>query len=147
MDRTVTAAGPRSRLARNLAAESEAYGFSLATWGSGAVVVHDVGVPGVVGASAFVGGAVAGFALLAAVAFGGLLSETETEDRSLAVVSTVHVLATTGTVLSVHAAVVVARGRFPGALALFAAGVALTVSYNLLLTTEDLLGRVAAERR
>ncbi|SHG56003.1 hypothetical protein [Halobaculum gomorrense] len=142
----MTPDGPSSRLARNLAAESEAYGFSLATWGSGAVVVHAVGVPGVVGASAFVGGAVAGFALLAAVAFEGLFVETERGDRSLAIVSTVHVLATTGTVLVVHAVVTVVDGRLPEPPALFAAGVAVTVSYNLLLTTEDLLGRVAAER-
>lgn len=79
----MTLAGPRSRLARNLAAEAEAYGFSLATWGSGAVVVHDVGVPGVVGASAFVGGAVSGFSLLAMVAFGSLLGgSTPTSGRS-----------------------------------------------------------------
>lgn len=41
---------------------------------------------------------------------------------------------------------VAAEGRFPGSFALFAAGVVLTVGYNLLLTTEELIGRVAAER-
>ncbi|WP_435127932.1 hypothetical protein [Halobaculum sp. D14] len=133
---------PRRRLARKLAAESEAYGYSLTTWGVGALAIRAFGVPSVLGVVGFVGGAVCGFAVLAAVAFDGLLGETDVSDRPLAVVSTVHVASTLGTLLAGQAVIRLAGSALPVPAALFCVGVTLTVAYNALLTGEAAVARI-----
>ena len=48
------------------------YGFTLATWTTGAVLVGAQGIPSTLAALAFMVGAVSGFAVVGAVAFGGV---------------------------------------------------------------------------
>ena len=48
------------------------YGFTLATWTTGAVLVGAQGIPSTLAALAFMVGAVSGFAAVGAVAFGGV---------------------------------------------------------------------------
>lgn len=127
---------PRARLEANLVSESEAYGYTLSVWGTGALLIHAFGVPDIARILAFVAGALLGFAALALVAFDGVSAEaTTTESPSSLVVSTIHVVATGGTLLLADALVVVGQAWPPVAVFL-AAGVLVTVAYNLLLLLE-----------
>jgi len=129
----------RTRLEANLVSESEAYGYTLSIWGAGALLVHAFGVPGVERALAYVAGGLAGFGTLALVAFQGFTAEASvTESPPSLVVSTVHIVATGGTLGAVHLLLAFAGGDRPP-FVFFAVGVLATVAYNLLLLLEELL--------
>src|SRR5919199_2537635 len=68
----------RNRLHVTLGASVAPYGYTLATWTSGAVLANAHGVPNAVAALTFMVGAVLGFALVGALAFDGV---TEHFDR------------------------------------------------------------------
>ncbi|MGF1473389.1 MAG: hypothetical protein ACFB50_16840 [Rubrobacteraceae bacterium] len=51
------------------------YGYTLATWTTGAVLMQAYGLPATVDALLFMGGAVLAFALVGMVAFGGVTTE------------------------------------------------------------------------
>jgi hypothetical protein len=137
---------PRSELANNLANESEAYGYTLSVWGAGALLIDAYGVPSILGITAYLGGALAGFATLVAVAFGGVLDTTRVEtSNSPLVVSTVHVVSTGGS-LAVASGVI----RFslvPPLLTFLLVGFSVTVTYNLLLLAEELLAHFLDGRK
>ncbi|QPV61372.1 hypothetical protein I7X12_11395 [Halosimplex litoreum] len=126
----------RTRLAANLASESEAYGYTLTIWGSGALLIHSYSVPGVARILSFVAGALAGFGLLAALAFEGFSAEMHVEESpSSLVVSAIHILSTGGAL----AAVSLVLDATPDGVALvtfFLVGALATVTYNLLLLLE-----------
>jgi hypothetical protein len=129
---------PRSELANNLANESEAYGYTLSIWGADALLIAAYGVPSILGVTAYLGGALSGFATLVAAAFGGVLDTTrvETSDSPL-VVSTVHLASTGGSIgialVIIHAALIPQLWTFA------VVGFSITVTYNLLLLAEELL--------
>ena len=127
----------RNRLATNLVAESEAYGFSLTTWGVGVLAVHRFGVPGILGVAAYVGGAVVGFGLLAAVAFDQFFGEVDVSEGSLLVASVVHITSTLGTLLASEGVIRVFTPLLPDPAVFFVLGVLLTTLYNSLLTVEE----------
>ena len=62
----------RQRLRTTLGLSAAPYGYTLATWTSGAVLIHDRGFPNALAALSFMLGAVLGFAFVGALAFGGL---------------------------------------------------------------------------
>ena len=62
----------RNRLRVTLGSSAAPYGYTLATWTSGAVLANASGVPNAVAALTFMVGAVLGFALVGALAFGGV---------------------------------------------------------------------------
>ncbi|WP_058366252.1 hypothetical protein [Haloparvum sedimenti] len=132
----------RTRLEHNLIAESEAYGYTLAVWGAGALLIDAFGVPDVWGVLAYVGGALAGFALLAEVAWGGMADEMTAERSPTSrVASAIHLLSTGGALLAARGLIVaVASAGAGGRLAFLLVGVAVTVTYNLLLLVEEFLG-------
>lgn len=128
----------RSRLESNLVAEAEAYGYTLSIWGSGALLIHAFGVPGVARALAYVYGAIAGFAVLALVAFPSITEQAAVErSASARVASMLHLVATGGTLELVNLFIVTVGDRRV-TLVFFSAGVIATVSYNLLLLLEEL---------
>jgi hypothetical protein len=57
---------PRSRLTNNLTAESEAYGYTLTIWGSGAMLIYKVQTPDLFHILLLTFGAVLGFGVLGA---------------------------------------------------------------------------------
>jgi len=129
-------------LARNLAAESRAYGYTLTIWGAGALLIANDGVPTFLQVFLYVGGALAGFALLAYAAFSGLLTTEEVErEASLTVVSLVHVVATFGNLLVTHLLIVLLDSRVPASATFLLVGLQATVGYNLLLLLEQALSR------
>ena len=138
---------PSKRLARNLVAESKAYGYTLTIWGGGAILVAHYGTPDIVRVAAYVGGALVAMTLLAAVAFGGLLAEQhQPEGERPPVASMVHIAATGGSLLASYLVSVGGQGRLPPALVFSLVGFLGTALYNTLLVFEDSLGRVVESR-
>ena len=76
----------RQRLRTTLGSSSAPYGYTLATWTSGAVLIHNRGLPDVLAALSFMFGAVLGFAFIGALAFGGLTRHFESGDDETPVV-------------------------------------------------------------
>jgi hypothetical protein len=62
----------RQRLRTTLGSSAAPYGYTLATWTSGAVLIHDRGFPNALAALSFMLEAVLGFAAVGVLAFGGL---------------------------------------------------------------------------
>ena len=69
----------RNNLRTTLGSSAAPYGYTLATWTSGAVFIHIRGVPDTLEALGFMVGAVAGFALVGVLAFGGLTKHFDRE--------------------------------------------------------------------
>ena len=62
----------RQRLRTMVGSSAAPYGYTLATWTSGAVITSAQGIPNVVDVLLFMVGAVLGFAFVGALAFGGI---------------------------------------------------------------------------
>ncbi len=62
----------RERLRKIVGSSAAPYGYTLATWTTGAVLTHARGFPDMFAALAFMAGAVLGFAFVGALAFGGM---------------------------------------------------------------------------
>ena len=62
----------RIRLRTTVGASAAPYGYTLATWTTGAVLLRTHGIPNLLETFGFVVGAVLGFAFVVLVAFGGL---------------------------------------------------------------------------
>lgn len=135
---------PSQRLARNLVSESKAYGYTLTIWGSGEILVEHYGLPNLARIALYVGGALIAMAVLALVAFGGLLTEQERPEghRRLAA-SMVHVAATGGSLLLSYLIAVGSRRLLPPGVVFVLIGFAATFLYNVLLVFEDVVARVA----
>lgn len=75
--------GLRSYYRRNLRAvigsSAAPYGYTLATWTSGAMVIGARGIPTALAALSFMFGAVLGFAVVGALAFGGVSKHFDQE--------------------------------------------------------------------
>ena len=67
----------RNRLRVTLGSSAAPYGYTLATWTSGAVLTNARGVPNVAAALTFMVGAILGFAFVGALAFGGVTKHFE----------------------------------------------------------------------
>lgn len=132
---------PRHRLEATLREESRAYGYTLTIWGTGALLIGDIGFPTTVEVFAFATGAVAGFAVLALFAFGSPLDRIDAERPSTVVVSMIHVVATLG---ALGCGELLLRLSLPDAATAFLVAVAVTVAYNLLLLVEQWLAETLA---
>ena len=133
---------PSQRLARNLVAESKAYGYTLTIWGGGAILIVHYGMPSIVRIALYVGGALVAMALLAFVAFGGLFTEQRQPEieRRLAA-SMVHVAATGGSLVVSYLVSIGGRGLLPPALVFALVGFLATGFYNVVLVFEDTVAR------
>jgi hypothetical protein len=69
----------RQRLRTTLGSSAAPYGYTLATWTAGAVLIHDGGFPDAFAALSFMFEAVLGFAFVGALAFGGLTRHFDSE--------------------------------------------------------------------
>lgn len=128
---------PSQRLAHNLVAESKAYGYTLAIWGAGALLIHKFGTPDSLEIGLYVGGALAAIALLTAVAFRGILAEHERDNQGVAAASMVHILATGGNlVVSYVLVLIVERIGLPEPVSFVLVGFQTTCLYNVFLLCE-----------
>ncbi|WP_198662059.1 hypothetical protein [Halorussus litoreus] len=138
---------PRERLAHNLTGESEAYGYTLTIWGSGAMLISQVQTPTLFHVLLLALGAIAGFGLLGAVAFQQIVRKAErSDDTYLVVTSMVHVVATLGSLAVSYLLVrsVIAFST-PNWLAFPVVGFHATFTYNVLLLLEDFLSEQLVE--
>ena len=134
----------REQLARNLTAESEAYGYTLTIWGGGSILINQYGTPTIVQIFLYIGGALVAFATLAAIAFPYLFAERETtQSRQLIIASTIHIVATFG---SLGLAYLVTRTVITSAIHPWASfsfiGFQLTFTYNLFVLVERAVAKV-----
>ncbi len=128
----------RRRLRSNLKSESEAYGYTLSLWGSGALLLQGFEMQAFE-VLIFVLGGVIGFGILALAAFRHLLSDADVqEDEDILTGSMVHILASIGTVLISYGLVTAGSGVQLEYLA-FIVGINTTFSYNILLLVEEVV--------
>jgi hypothetical protein len=102
----VAAARYRSALGTTVAASAGPYGYTLTIWTSGAVLSHAHGIPSATDALLFLIGAVAAYALVGVLAFGGLSEHLMLEPTRAAVWGGLHFLSVG---LAIGAASLVAR--------------------------------------
>jgi len=114
-----------------LAGESRAYGFTIAFWGSGALLINEFGPPNILLALCFGIGAVIGFGLLA---FSVLREESGRSEEALLVLSTVHYISALAPMIVTHG--VISLNLRPEITFLFG-GMSVSLLYNLLSILEE----------
>lgn len=122
----------RQLLRSILVGESRAYGFTIAFWGSGALLINAFGVPGTTEVFMYATGAIAGFAALSVLAFSSLFETAETEDTDYLVLSMIHYLASLGPLIITHFLTDMVAW-----LAFFLSGASVSLVYNLLQLMEE----------
>lgn len=114
--------------------ESRAYGFTIAFWGSGAILVGAFGIPDLLKAVLFGVGAVTGFGILTAWAYRGTLKKVDQgEPRPLAL-SMIHYIAAVLPVICTY--LLTNLDPLP---AFFFSGMSLSLTYNIGMLAEDWL--------
>jgi hypothetical protein len=130
----------RGRLAHNLTAESEAYGYTLTIWGSGAMLIYKVQTPDLFHILLLAFGAILAFAVLGAIAFQQMVREPAEDDTPLVVTSMIHFVSTLGNLVLAYVLIrFVVSYSTPGWLAFPLVGFQATFTYNILLLLEDLV--------
>lgn len=115
-----------------LAGESRAYGFTIAFWGSGALLINQFGAPNILQALSYGFGAVLGFGVLAFTTLKDMSSESS-EDAFM-VLSTVHYLSALMPMVVTHMAIQLELRPEPTFLI---AGASVSMLYNLLAVLEE----------
>ena len=128
-----------SMLRGNIKSESEAYGYTLAVWGSGAMLLQSFDILAI-DVLAFVFGGVLGFGALAALAFRDVLERVNLEqDVDLVAGSMIHILASLGTVLISYFLIHSFGTGLELEILSLIIGVNTTFTYNILLLVEEYL--------
>ena len=96
--------GYRRGLRAAVAASAAPYGYTVTVWTSGAILVDARGLPSTWEAAAFMAGAVAGFALVGALAVGGVRKPFLAEPRPVALWRSFH-LASIGAAIAAATAI------------------------------------------
>ncbi|QHS17548.1 hypothetical protein [Halopenitus persicus] len=127
----------REFLRRLLVEEAFAYGFTIAFWGSGVLLIDAFGVFGIGGVLAYATGAITGFGLLLVGTFEGVLESIDVDgDPSYHVLAGIHYVAALVPIVTAHLLVRMDLGE---TLTLFLVGIAVPVWYNLFVTAEEVL--------
>ncbi|MFB6158142.1 MAG: hypothetical protein ABEJ95_00600 [Candidatus Nanohalobium sp.] len=123
-----------------LAKESRAYGFTIAFWGSGAMLISESGLPGLFEALSYGGGAVVGFGALTILAYRRTLSPVDFEESQVMILGMVHYFAALfPVILSYYLA------GLPSPWSFLSAGFAASTVYNLGMLAEEALSEKARE--
>lgn len=117
--------------------ESRAYGFTIAFWGSGALLIGAFGVPSVEGVLSYGSGAVIGFGIVSLIAFERALGNVENPQQEYLVLSMVHYLAALAPILLTYLYVSVIGLQLIESF--FLAGLSVSITYNLLMIVEEYL--------
>ncbi len=70
----------REKLRTTVGSSAAPYGYTLATWTTGTVLTHALGIPDTLAALAFMVGAVLGFAFVGVLAFGGVAKHFDRDE-------------------------------------------------------------------
>ena len=126
-----------------LAQESRAYGFTLAFWGSGILLVNAFGLPDLGHVLLYTGGAIIGFGAITLLAFRQPLQNVQYEETEFMVFSMVHFI-------SALLPIVLTSWftKFEPAAAFLLSGASVSMNYNLLMLLEERLAeRMASIER
>jgi len=123
----------REALRHCIASESKAYGFTLVIWTSAALVMADRGLPGRLGALAYLGGALAAMSIVVLISFGGPEATWENRPMPRFAFGAVHV---GSVVLAVLAAWLVGSLVPVHGWSFLASGFTAAMAYQLLLGAE-----------
>ena len=128
-----------------LVQESRAYGFTLAFWGSGILLIDAFGIPTLYRVLFYTGGAILGFGILTLVAFRKALSTVEYEQPQYLVFSMVHFISALAPIVLTHFAIIGVQSQsfFDPWIAYLIAGLTVSMGYNLLMLIEERLSRKA----
>lgn len=124
----------RNFLRSALVNESRAYGFTIAFWGSGALLVKYNSLPTLEQALLYGLGAITGFALLTLYAYRSTLREVNKQESDIMVLSMIHYL---GALLPITATYY--TGQIASPYNFFLTGVSVSVLYNLGMVVEEVL--------
>jgi hypothetical protein len=124
----------RNYLQSLLAGESRAYGFTIAFWGSGAMLINTHGVPGIERALLYGLGAVTGFGVLAIAAFGNSGKKVEYENPGYLVLGMIHYLAA---LIPIYLSHLINLTSLTPAWKFFLSGMAISTVYNILAVLEE----------
>lgn len=129
----------RQELRKNITGESLAYGYTLAVWGSGALLLNSFSTQPI-DILSFVFGGVAGFTALAFLAFRTFVDEVKYDvSKDFIVSSTIHILASFGTVLINYIFITQLGDAVQKEISFIIVGFNATFLYNLLLLVEEYL--------
>lgn len=117
-----------------LAGESRAYGFTIAFWGSGAMLIKAHGLPGLETALAYGIGAVLGFGILSLAAFGRAYREVEYKTPTYAVLGMIHYIAA---LLPIYLTYLILAGPFSEIVEFVVSGFAVSTTFNLMAMVEE----------
>ncbi len=121
----------------NITRESIAYGYTLAVWGSGAMLISGFQF-GPVDVFMFILGGTLGFGALALIAYGGLLGRVaEVERQKFIPGSMIHILASMGTLLLNLVFMESAQQLLSKTQIFLSVGFLTTLMYNMLLLVEQ----------
>ncbi|MFW6434987.1 MAG: hypothetical protein ACOCY1_01260 [Halovenus sp.] len=127
----------RDFLRNLLVEESFAYGFTIAFWGSGLLLIDEYGLLRTVGIFAYAGGTVTGFGVLAVATFGAAIDTVDTDgDLEYFVLASIHYLAGLVPIAITRLLVVAPLGK---TVTLFVAGMAVAICYNVFVAVEELI--------
>lgn len=130
----------RDFLRSTLEKESRAYGFTIAFWGSGAILIAEHGLPSLTEALSYGSGAVLGFGLLTLIAYHRALGEPSQNEDKIMILGMIHYLSA---LLPMILAAYFAKIASPWSFAL--TGLSTSVSYNLGMLVEEFLSEKIRE--
>lgn len=128
----------RDFLRSTLEKESRAYGFTIAFWGSGMMLIAEQGLPSLFETLSYGGGAVLGFASLTLIAYQRALGKPDYENNKIMILGMIHYVAA---LLPVVLAAYFAKLTSPWSFLL--AGASASIAYNLGMLVEEALSERA----
>ena len=120
-----------------LVGESKAYGFTIAFWGSGAMLINQHGIPNLTEALSFGFGAVLGFGILTIIAFQGAFNHPKSTESEYLVLSTIHYIAA---LLPIIATSLIAS-NISGLPSFLLAGASVSLIFNSSMLIENYLSK------
>lgn len=130
----------KSFLHDTLAKESRAYGFTIAFWGSGIMLVAANGTPGVIEALTYGFGAVLGFGLLTLYVYRNAFSTVREEESDILALSMVHYISALLPIAAAHY-----LSQLPGLYAFVFTGLSTSIGYNIGMLVEEVLSEKVGE--
>jgi len=125
----------RDFLRSALEKESRAYGFTIAFWGSGAMLISEYGLPSLIEALSYGGGAVLGFGLLTLIAYHRALGKPSYDEDKIMILGMVHYFAS---LVPIVLAAYFAKIN-PSWASFGLTGITTSVGYNLGMLVEEAL--------
>jgi len=135
--------GRRKQLKYLLAGESRAYGFTIAFWGSGALLINNFGAPNFIEAFSYGAGAVTGFGVLALLAFKQISEDLKSPKYTALVLSSVHYIASL--IPFIITQIIIENISNPST-AFFLSGISVSATYNALSVLEEDIAEIIGKK-